>query len=90
MSRSVRLPEYLALEVERLAGEEKRSLANMVQVLLEQALRFDTTPVTEEVRIPGGVAQFSTTPRHQRHNERKVELTPDPPTDLHFKPDFKK
>jgi hypothetical protein len=40
MSKSVRLPDYLAAEVERLAGEEKRSLANMVQVLLEQALRI--------------------------------------------------
>ena len=39
MSRPVRLPDYLADEVERLAAEEKRSLANMVAVLLEQALR---------------------------------------------------
>lgn len=42
MSKSVRLPDYLAAEVERLAREEKRSLANMVQVLLEQALAIES------------------------------------------------
>ena len=41
MSKPVRLPDYLYEEVQRLASEEKRSLANMVQVLLEQALKMD-------------------------------------------------
>jgi hypothetical protein len=43
MSKSIRLPDYLATEVERLAASEKRSLANMVKVLLEQALTLNGT-----------------------------------------------
>lgn len=50
MSRPVRLPDYLANEIQRLADEEKRTLANMVRVLLEQALKIEgseraTTPL---------------------------------------------
>ena len=43
MSKSIRISDYLYAEVERLASEEKRSLANMVAVLLEQALRMKPT-----------------------------------------------
>lgn len=45
MSKPVRLPDYLHAEVERLAALEKRSLANMVQVLLEQALTMERSRV---------------------------------------------
>ena len=38
MSKTVRIADYLAEQVERLADQERRSLANMVQILLEQAL----------------------------------------------------
>lgn len=48
MSKSVRLKTYLAEEVERLAAEEKRSFANMVEILLEQALKLEVQPVTRE------------------------------------------
>lgn len=40
MSKSVRLKEHLAAEVERLAQQERRSLASMVELLLEQALKL--------------------------------------------------
>ena len=41
MSKPVRLADYLYAQVEELAAAEKRSLANMVQVLLEQALKIE-------------------------------------------------
>jgi hypothetical protein len=75
MSKSVRLPDYLAAEVERLAKVEKRSLANMVQLLLEQALKIDARRVGPDERPvlePAG-----TQPAR-------------PGPDSHFKPDFKK
>jgi hypothetical protein len=77
MSKSVRLPDYLAAEVERLASEEKRSLANMVQILLEQALKigYPREPVAKADAQPLDVpARRVTVPQ--------VE-------DPHFKPDFK-
>ena len=40
VSKPVRLADYLYAQVEELAAAEKRSLANMVQVLLEQALKL--------------------------------------------------
>jgi hypothetical protein len=46
MSKAVRIREHLHAEVERLAKEEKRSLTNMVEVLLEQALRLNESPFT--------------------------------------------
>lgn len=50
MSKPVRLPDYLAEEIGRLAAQEKRSLANMVRVLLEQALSSE-----QRVAVPGSV-----------------------------------
>jgi predicted transcriptional regulator len=40
MSKSVRLKDHLAAEIDRLATTERRSLTNMVELLLEQALRL--------------------------------------------------
>lgn len=80
MSKSVRLPDYLAVELERLAAEEKRSLASMVRLLLEQALAMDTLPVTKTVDVGIATAQVSTTPRIERLRSTN---------DDHFKPDFK-
>jgi hypothetical protein len=48
MSKPVRLPDYLHTEIERLAKAERRSLANMVQVLLEQALQLGNRARTGE------------------------------------------
>jgi acyl dehydratase len=78
MSKPVRLPDYLHAEVERLAKEERRSLANMVAVLLEQALRMDDHPITKTENRRGVQAQTVTSPRVERM------------ADDHFKPDFKK
>ena len=52
MSISVRLPDYLAAEVKRLADQDKRSLAKMVQILLVQAMKMDGRVV--EVRDHAG------------------------------------
>lgn len=80
-SKTVRLKDHLVAEVERLAKEERRSLTNMVEILLEQALRMDEQPITKETvtrisRHGVVIAQTPTTPRAE--------------ADTHFKPDFKK
>jgi len=41
MSKSVRLKAYLAAELERIAARENRSLANLVNHLLEQAVEME-------------------------------------------------
>ena len=41
VSKSVRLKEYLAAELERIAARENRSLANLVNHLLEQAVEME-------------------------------------------------
>ncbi len=41
VSKPVRISDYLHAELERLAERENRSLANMVQVLLEQAIKLE-------------------------------------------------
>jgi hypothetical protein len=38
MAKSVRVPEDLYLEVQKLAAKEERSISNMVAVLLRKAL----------------------------------------------------
>jgi len=72
MAKSVRLSDYLYEEVERLARAEKRSLANMVKVLLEQALGMER-------------ASFE---RIEDAETREVVGVTLPPDDSHFKPDF--
>jgi predicted transcriptional regulator len=72
MAKSVRLSDYLYTEIERLARAEKRSLANMVKVLLEQALGMERAGFT---RIKDA------------ETEKVVGVTL-PPDDSHFKPDF--
>ena len=81
MSVPVRIPDRLHQRIEELATSERRSVANMVAVLLEQALEVDDEPRTKETVVAGGlgVAQTTTTLK----NERKAEDHP------HFKPDFK-
>ena len=73
MSKPVRLPDFLYAEVERLAKEERRSLANMVRVLLEQAIAMDQTPITKETVQTEPVyvqTQTTTTPKAERNAER--------------------
>jgi hypothetical protein len=38
MAKSVRIPEDLYAEVQKLAAKEERSIANMLAVLLKKAL----------------------------------------------------
>jgi hypothetical protein len=72
MSKSVRLKEHLYAEVERLAKEERRSLANMVEILLEQALRVDAEPITrEEVQTEPFYVQTQTTTTRQADRRRE-------------------
>ena len=60
MARQVRIAEYLADELEKIAARENRSLANLVNKLLEQAIEMDQRAAadtkTEKVR-PGVTAQ---------------------------------
>ena len=74
MSKSVRLKDHLVAEVERLANEERRSLAQMVELLLEQALKIESSGAVE-----GPKAANPTRPP-------RTDAAPDD----HFKPDFKK
>ena len=89
MTRSVRIKEHLAAELERLAKEERRSLANLVEVLLEQALTIESgergfvrempatnEPLIEVTDLPDVKATVRVIPREE--------------ADPHFKPDFKK
>lgn len=41
MSKPVRLKDYLAAELEKMAARENRSLANLVNHLLEQAIMME-------------------------------------------------
>ena len=82
MSKPVRISDYLAAELEEIAKRENRSLANLVQHLLTQALAAEERTITQTVRVGGEssyvVAQFPTTPAAERER-----------VDPHFKPDFK-
>lgn len=81
MSKSVRIADYLHAEIERLAAAEKRSLANMVQVLLEQALQLPEHFERAKVMEAGPPREMiSVEPDGRMH---------DVPADPHFKPDFK-
>lgn len=83
MSRSVRLKEHLAAEVERLAKEERRSLAQMVELLLEQALAAESIALGREREMPA-------TGKPRAAIEHPADGTWSPPIgDDHFKPDFK-
>ena len=81
MTKTVRIREHLAAEVERLAKEERRSLANMVEVLLEQAMGF--RPIETDVpEIIVGAA----VPHKMDHS--RPPKAPPPPVEREFKPDF--
>lgn len=80
MSKPVRISDFLAEELQAIADRENRSLANLVQHLLTQALAMDHEPVTARSSPSVYVqTQSTTTPAVERSR------TPDP----HFKPDFK-
>jgi hypothetical protein len=87
MAKSVRLSDYLYEEVERLARAEKRSLANMVKVLLEQALSLEERSSTEE--LDGGGRESGGAQRvRQAKASQENKLSSPPSPDSHFKPDF--
>lgn len=52
MSKPVRISDYLAEELTKVANRDNRSLANLVQHLLTQALIMETTPRAEPVPPP--------------------------------------
>jgi hypothetical protein len=95
VSKPVRLPDYLHAEIEKLAAAEKRSLANMVQVLLEQALRMkrwesglsgeggvnESSPGTRSADVTSAVERT----RDEAASTSPPAESPDP----HFKPDPK-
>ena len=68
MSKAVRIRDHLYAEIEKLAKQERRSLISQLEVLLEQALKIEssgaTTPslpeaVTSEPAPKGRVAAES-------------------------------
>ena len=82
MSKPVRISDFLAEELQAIADRENRSLANLVQHLLTQALAMDNEPTTQTTVQTEPVyirTDVTTTPANERSN------VPDP----HFKPDFK-
>ena len=83
MSKPVRISDYLATQLEEIAVRENRSLANLVQHLLIQALAMDNEPVTKTTVQTEPVyirTDITTTPANERSNK----------PDDHFKPDFGK
>lgn len=86
MSKPVRLPEYLYAEIQKLAAQEKRSLANMVQVLLDQALALDEMGVHRIHDSTTGELVGMTMPGPVDPDAPVVEARE---VDPHFKPDFK-
>lgn len=96
MSKSVRLKDHLVAEVERLASEERRSLAQMVEILLEQALAMDSAG-GGRIQEGNEVVGYAFPPHYvgppteriaaptQNDPERTIEVPDD-----HFKPDFGK
>ena len=100
MAKSVRLSDYLYEEIERLARAEKRSLANMVKVLLEQALALpDSYPdlagsLSERDKAVSAVAKDA--PKGDQEHAARGVVGSNPTSevsrsenDSHFKPDFK-
>lgn len=102
MSKPVRISDYLLEQVERLADSENRSLANMVHVLLEQALRMEGRDpwVPPVIEVPLDVfekvvnkAELSDGGRKKGHRSVADHAEPLPPSESfvqrEFKPDFK-
>ena len=89
MSKTVRLKDHLVAEVERLATQERRSLAQMVELLLEQALAIESG---ERGFVREGPA--ASEPREEVAELPDVKATvlviPRDEADDRFKPDFKK
>ena len=70
MSKPVRLKDYLADELEKMAARENRSLANLVNHLLEQAIEMDARAMTVTTRVGStAIAQHKTTPAALRNKE---------------------
>lgn len=55
MSKSVRLKDYLADELEKIAARENRSLTNLVNHLLEQAIEMERAMRKSEERLSQGL-----------------------------------
>lgn len=75
MSKPVRIPDDLAEQIEALAHQERRSLANMVQVLLVHAI--DKRRYEHEQRRQGPSVEADAQPRDI------------PARSIHVKTDFK-
>lgn len=60
MSKSVRLKDYLAAELEEMAERENRSLANLVEHLLTQAIEMEKR-ASRRVGASGGTPESQTT-----------------------------
>ena len=106
MSRAVRIREHLHAEIERLARENRRTIIDQLELLLEQAIRLQdsegatktgerrTEPSDTGAAAPSPDDQAAATGKEQEaraHSFRPGDDALRPPlSDDHFRPDFKK
>lgn len=76
MSKAVRIRNHLHVEIERLARENRRTIIDQLELLLEQAIRMDATA------NDWGVSD-------EEFRERAMDVGLSEGPDDHFKPDFK-
>jgi hypothetical protein len=87
MSKAVRIREHLYDEIERLAKQERRSLISQLEVLLEQALRIESSASEVAQSRAAGRPVVRATPTSSDSPEPVQARSSE--ADSHFKPDFK-
>ena len=86
MSKPVRIYDATYAEIEQLAQADRRSVANMVQLLLEQALALHARQALRDGSDSGAAVGESAVSGSARPSTREPErAAPDP----HFRPDPK-
>ena len=87
MSKAVRIREHLYAEIASLAKAEHRSLIAQLEVLLEQALRMESSGAAV-----GKLAGSGSAPKQGEDREvssRPLDRPERAAPEDHFKPDFK-
>ena len=86
MSKAVRIREHLYAEIASLAKAEHRSLIAQLEVLLEQALRMESSGAA--VGYPAGSGSASEQGEDRELSSRTLDH-PERAAPDHFKPNFK-
>lgn len=98
MTKSIRISEYLYEQIGRLAKKNRRPLINQLELLLEQALKMDSTSAARSTKAPALGGQAGMTPQASAPEPVEADAQPrdvpnrtiEPvPYDRTFKPDFK-